>query len=68
MPLFDAIVLIIGIAFITAYIVHRKSFQEGVIEGTEATLAILEQEGLIVVNEEGEVSAPARPRASRRKS
>lgn len=68
MPLFDAIVLIIGIAFIAAYFAHRKSYQEGVEDGTEATLAILEHEGLIVVDDEGAVSAPVRSTRSRRKT
>jgi hypothetical protein len=66
MPLFDAIVLIIGIALITGYFVHRKSYQDGVEDGTEGTLAVLEREGLIVVDDEGDVSAPPRSRRSRK--
>lgn len=66
MPLFDAIVLIVGVALIVGYFVHHKSYREGVEAGTDATLAVLEGEGLIVINDDGEVCAPRPSRRSRK--
>lgn len=68
MPLFEAFVLIFGIAYIVGHFAYKKAYREGIEDGTEATLAVLENEGLIVVDDEGAVRAPARPRRSRRKT
>jgi hypothetical protein len=66
MPLFDALVLIIGCALVTGYFVHKKSYRDGVTDGTDATLAILENEGLIMVDDEGTVHPPPAPQRPRR--
>lgn len=68
MPLFDALVLIIGISLIVGYFVHKKSYSEGVADGTDATLGILESEGLIEIDDEGAVSAPRKTQRATRKS
>lgn len=66
MPVSDALILIFGIAYIVGHFVYKKAYQEGVEDGTDATLTILENEGLISIDEEGAVSAPRkRPRARR---